>query len=73
MKMVVITEKGQIHGFAHGSKADHTPSPATKKEHAGLRTLPGQEMHEVDVPDEFAKIKDGKELHDRLSELIKKP
>jgi hypothetical protein len=73
MKMIVITENGKIRGFAHGSKADHTGPYATKKNggpHAGLRTLPGQEMREVEVPDELAKIEDGQELHDRLNTLI---
>jgi hypothetical protein len=79
MKMIVITEKGQIQSFAHGSKADHTPLSALQKHdkpHAGVRggllALPGQEMHEVDVPDELAKLEDGQQIHDGLRELMKK-
>jgi hypothetical protein len=72
MKMVVVTEKGQIQGFAHGSKADHTVLHTTKKAHAGLRLLPGQEMHEVDVPDELATVQDGQEIYRRLSQLLKR-
>jgi hypothetical protein len=72
MKMVVITENGQIQGFAHGSKADHTASHEQKKDRAGLRALPGQEMHEVEVTDEIAKMEDGQEIHRELSKLMKK-
>ena len=72
MKMIVITENGKIQGFAHGSKADHSPRHAAKQDHAGLHALPGQEMHEVEVPDELAKIEDGQELHDGLSKHMKK-
>ena len=72
MKMVVVTENGQIQGFAHGSKADHTARHTAKKDHAGLRLLPGQEMHEVDVPDELATVTDGQALHSRLRQLLKR-
>lgn len=72
MKMIVITENGQIQGFAHGSNADHTASHGGKKDLAGLRTLPGQEMHEIEVTDEIAKMEDGQELHRELYKLMKK-
>ena len=72
MKMVVVTENGQIQGFAHGSKADHTALHTAKKDHAGLRPLPGQEMHEVDVPDELATVTDGQALYGRLRQLLKR-
>jgi hypothetical protein len=72
MKMIVITENGNIQGFAHGSKADHSPSHEDSKDLAGLATLPGQEMHEVEVPDEVAKLEDGKAIHDSLYELLQK-
>ena len=42
MKMVVVTENGQIQGFAHGSKADHTARHTAQKDHAGLHLLPGR-------------------------------
>lgn len=70
MKMIVITQNGKIQGFAHGSTTDHSAPCPDKKEHAGLRALPGRETHEVEVPDELAKVKDDQELHDGLSKLI---
>jgi hypothetical protein len=71
MKMVVVTQEGRIVAFAHGSRHDHdyTRAPAAK-EAAGLRALPGQELHEVDAPDELARIKDGDELHGHLRKLL---
>jgi len=72
MKMVVVTEKGQIQGFAHGSKADHAARHAGQRELAGLRLLPGQEMQEVDVSDELATVQDGQELHRQLRQLLKR-
>ena len=72
MKMVVVIENGQIQGFAHGSKTDHTARHTAQKDHAGLHLLPGQEMHEGDVPDELATVKDGQELHSRLRQLLKR-
>jgi hypothetical protein len=72
MKMVVVTEKGQIQGFAHGSKTDHTVRHTAKKSHAGLHLMPGQEMHEVEVPDDLATVQDGQELYRHLSQLLKR-
>jgi len=75
MKMTVITQNGQIQAFAHGSNAEHAASYPAKKDdkpRAGLRPLPGQEIHEVEVPDEVARIEDGQEIHLRLCKVMKK-
>jgi hypothetical protein len=67
MKVTLIhNADGSIAGFSHSS------SPIKQEVTAGLRAGPNQRLQEVDLPDEFASITDGKELHKKIQEHLKK-
>jgi hypothetical protein len=71
MKMVVVTEQGQIVAMAHGSLAQHARAAAPTAGSGGLYALPGQKMHEVDVPDDLEAQEDGHKLHAQVSRYFK--
>ena len=74
MKLTVITdEQGAIVGAMQG----HAPRPDIGKPRtdatefrAGLVAGPGQRMHEIEVPDSLAKIKDPDEFGRSLSQHV---
>jgi hypothetical protein len=61
-KMLVVTDAtGRIVAAAH----PHDGKPA--KMTVGIAALPGQEIHEVDFPEELTRLKSGHDLHMALS------
>jgi|SwirhirootsSR3_FD_contig_123_63410_length_958_multi_10_in_2_out_0_1 hypothetical protein len=74
MKLTVITdETGAIVGASQG----HAPrtdvkkgEKATTEFRAGLMAGPGQRVHEIEVPDELAKVEDPNEFGERLARLM---
>lgn len=62
MKMLLITnEAGGIVGAAH------LPGKSSRKENVALEPLPGQRVHQVDVPDSIARLSSGHHFHLALS------
>ena len=63
MKMTVILgAKGELLAAHHGPILNpHQTEPGGKSSQAGVMAGPGQKLHEIDVPDDFAKITD---VHD---------
>jgi hypothetical protein len=62
-KMLLVTDAaGQILAVAH--KYDGQPS----KMNVGLAPLPGQEIHEVDIPEHLVRLKSGHDFHLALSQ-----
>jgi hypothetical protein len=71
--MVVVVQDGTIVAFAHGSLEQHrfeaSGDPDTTR--VGLLAARGQEVVEVEAPDELAAVTDGAVLHGHLAELLK--
>jgi hypothetical protein len=68
MKMMVVTDKsGKV-------VATYRPPAKPAKEDPAFqfRALPGQSVHELDLPAEYGKIESAEELHQRIAEHIKK-
>jgi hypothetical protein len=67
MKIYVVTDdKGEIVATVHnpaGSKSDVT---ASKPE-----ALPGQKVHQIDLPKDLEEIRDAEQIHRRLKEIMK--
>jgi hypothetical protein len=69
MKMTIVTtDNGAIVGMAHGAATNQI----NKVGRGGLAAGPGQQVREVEVPDELAAINDGEELARRLTAHIAK-
>ena len=47
--------------------AAHTDSENSSEMNTGLCVLPGQEVHEVEIPEEIARLRSGHEFHMALS------
>jgi hypothetical protein len=72
MKMTVITDtKGNVIGTTQGHAKDHA-KPSTEGWSAALVAGPGQQLHEVDLPEEVAKLKDSEELHRQVKTYLAK-
>jgi hypothetical protein len=69
-KVTVITDaKGQIQSIGHGHLSE-----ATGRKHgarAGLRALPGQHLHELDLADDVSKVRVWTELVQKVRPHIK--
>lgn len=77
MKVTVISdERGKLLGAMQGHVAqpDPTEKPgrARREPRSGLYAGPGQRLHEIEVGDELAKIKDAREFHTKLQAHLKK-
>lgn len=61
-KMLVVTDAaGRILAAAH------PPQDKPSKMNIGISALPGQEIHEVEIPEELTRLKSGHEFHMALS------
>lgn len=72
-KVTVITDaKGQIHAVGHGhlSEATARKSGVTGLR-GGLRPLKGQQLHELELPQDVSEIKDFKSLAEKIRPHIK--
>jgi hypothetical protein len=68
MKMMVVTDKsGKV-------VATYRPpeKPAKKDPVVQFRALPGQSVHELDLPAEYGQIESAEELHQRIAKHMKK-
>ena len=61
-RMLVVTDAaGRIVAAAH----PHDGKPS--KMNVGISALPGQEIHEVDIPEEVTRLKSGHDFHMAIS------
>lgn len=71
MKLTVITkEKGEIVGYTPSQRTQDAGQPGQFR--GGLLAGPGQQMHEVEVPDDFSFMPSSQEVHGRLQALLHK-
>jgi hypothetical protein len=63
--IIVTNNKGEL-------VATQQAAPDQRGMEAGLMAGPGQKLHEVDVPDELAEIRDAAELHQKIAPYIPK-
>jgi hypothetical protein len=63
-KVTVITDAtGQIHAVGEGHLSEKSNGKSnTGQFQSGLRALPGQKLHEIDVPHDLTQMKNWKEL-----------
>jgi hypothetical protein len=59
--LVVTNAAGRV------AAAAHMPEGQPSKMNVGIKALPGQEIHEVQVPEEITRLKSGHEFHVALS------
>jgi hypothetical protein len=75
MKATVVTDRdGQVVGFTRSAHADYkTREHARQGEfRGGLMAGPDQQIHEIDVPDDFPVVPDVSELHAQVKKLVQK-
>jgi hypothetical protein len=72
-KITVVTDaKGQIQVIGHGHLSETTVrKQGAKGPHGGIRALPGQHLHELDLADDVSKIKVWKELVEKVRPHVK--
>jgi hypothetical protein len=72
-KVTVITgAKGQIQVIGHGHLSEATSRKRGAKEFpGGIRELPGQRLHEIEVEHDLKQIKTWKELVEKVRPHIK--
>ena len=67
MKIHVITDdKGNIVGTVHGIPGSHGDLPTAQP-----LPVPGQKVHEVELPKEMEGLRNAPELHKRLKEHLR--
>jgi hypothetical protein len=68
MKVHIITDdKGDIIGTVHGVPGSHGDAPSGRPV-----PLPGQQVHELELPKELEGSRDADQLHQRLKGLLPK-
>jgi hypothetical protein len=72
-KITVITDaKGQIQAIGHGHLSEATSrKPGAKGLQGGLRPLPDQRIHELEIPHDATQIKEWKELVEKVRPHLK--
>jgi hypothetical protein len=72
-KVTVITDtKGQIQAIGHGHLSEETARKNGKKGlQGGLRALPNQQVHELDLAQDVSDIKDFKSLAEKIRPHLK--
>jgi hypothetical protein len=72
-KVTVVTDaQGQIQAIGHGHLTEATARKRGSKEiQSGIRALPGQKIHELDLADDVAKVKTWKELVEKVRPHVK--
>ena len=69
---VVLDSKGEVVGFTPGPATGLLAGFGTEAPHGGLLAGPGQEIKEIDVPEEMVSISDFPKLHEHLRHHTKK-
>jgi hypothetical protein len=72
-KVTVITDtKGQIQAIGHGHLSERSGRKRGSKEfQGGIRALPGQQIHELDLAPDVTQVKTFKELVEKVRPHIK--
>jgi hypothetical protein len=72
-KVTVITDaKGQIQAIGHGHLSEGTArKQGAKGFQSGVRELPGQHIHEIELQHDVTQIKVWKELVEKVRPLVK--
>jgi hypothetical protein len=72
-KVTVITDaKGQIQAIAHGHLSEATSrKPSANGFQSGIRALPGQKLHELELTHDVAQIKDWNGLVEKVRTHLK--
>ena len=72
-KVTVITDlKGQIQAIGHGHLSERTSGKTGSKQlQGGLRALPGQQLHELDLAHDVTHVKTWKELVEKVRPHVK--
>ncbi len=69
MKLTVITKgKEEIVGYTLSHRIHDAGQPGQFR--GGLLAGPGQQMHEVEVPDDFSFTPSSEEIHGRLQAIL---
>jgi len=69
---VVADAKGQIQAIGHGHLTEATARKKGAKEMgSGIRALPGQTIHELDLPHDVSQLKSWKELVEKVRPHLK--
>jgi hypothetical protein len=76
-KLTIVTdERGELVGAMHGHapRPDRSKGPETGRDEfrAGIMAGPGQRLHEIEVPDELASIKDPDKFGAELMRHVRK-
>ncbi len=72
MKVTVITDnKGEIIGFTSGPATGILPGFGRELPEGGLLAGPGQELKEIEVPEEIVGITEFPKLSERLKQYMK--
>ncbi len=63
-KVTVVTDaKGQIHAIGHGHLSENSNKKNGSKDfQSGIRALPGQKLHELELPQDVTQVKTWKDL-----------
>lgn len=72
-KVTVITDaKGQIQAIGHGHLSEATArKPGANGYQSGIRALPGQNIHELELSQDVAQVKGWKELVEKVRPHLK--
>ncbi len=68
MKARIVIEANKVVGYQLGE--DNSPVPGQFR--GGLMAGPGQQLQEVEIPDEFALVANPEDVHKRLATYIAK-
>ena len=69
---VVTDAQGQIQAIGHGHLSEATARKhGTKEMRSGIRALPGQKIHELNLEHDLSNVKSWKELIDKVRPHIK--
>ncbi len=70
MKAYVITnDKGDVLGHLRADSTESKDTPQVGRPTA----LPGQKIHEIELPKSLYRVEDTEKLHDELKKLVAKP
>ncbi|HLH07557.1 MAG TPA: hypothetical protein VKW78_09990 [Terriglobales bacterium] len=68
MRVHIITEGAAVVGY----QVIENANPAPGQFRSGLMAGPGQKLHEVELPEDFATVPGPEEIHKRLTAYIQK-
>jgi hypothetical protein len=71
-KVTVVTDaKGQIHAIGHGHLSETSNKKRGSQEfQSGIRALPGQKLHELELPHDVTQVKTWTDLVAKVHPLL---